>query len=304
MALRPGGAARPIMSTIESKTIRRLVQRQKELPVLSVNVQRMLASINDPEVDFTGMAEALKDCPTVAARLLGLANSAFFGHSGNVESLKDAIAILGMVTVKSLAFGMTIANAFDTKRCPAFSAERYWFSAVASATIAQQSYFRLDDPIRPSADSVYMAGLLHNLGLLLLVHLYPKELNRALGEYEAAPERRLATFIRHHLETDHYEAAGWLGRKWHLPANILVVMEHHHEEAFRGEHWVLSQLTGLCARQANDIFLGVAAPEGRDDAAWESLGLAVDEVAGLLERTRGQLAGIQEMAAILAVPGG
>lgn len=281
--------------TIEQS--RQEIQQQKELPTLSPNVQRILTACEDHDVSQTALAEILGESPTIAARILGLANSAFFGQQGGVHSLPRAIAVLGMVTVRSIAAGLALSGVFDTRRCPGFRAERYWVAAVLTATLAQQLTPQVAAGVRPPADTVYLAGLLHNIGLLALVHLHPVEMDQAFAAYAAAPDRTLTLGEQIHavIEIDHYQAGVWLGSKWHFPRDLLLVMEHHYNPAYRGDHWPLVLIEGLAARWANQI-VDERDTLDHEPEAMTILGLAEPTVEDLWQRMRDQLDHIRVIA--------
>ncbi|WP_172600348.1 HDOD domain-containing protein [Sulfurivermis fontis] len=281
------------------KHIRQLVQRQKELPTLSNMAQRILTAFDTDDLDVERIVSVLEKCPTITARLLGLANSAFFGHSGRIHSLRDAVFVLGLVTVKSMAMGMAIAGSLDTSRCPAFDVERYWMTAMTTALLSQQLYTAMPAELRPAGDSVYLAGLLHSIGLLVLVHLYPEEMNQALDSYRAAPESRLADHIQAVLNTDHYQAGIWLGSRWHFPDNLLLVMQYHYDRSYRGEHWPLVLLSGACARCANQMVDG-RPHTANEDATFTLFGITPARLEGVWQNTCQQLEAIREMCLILA----
>ncbi len=280
--------------------IRMEVQKQKELPTLSPNIERILSACEDYDINQGLLAEVLGESPTIAARLLGLANSAFFGQPGRVHSLSHAISVLGMVTVRSVSVGLALSGILKTDHCPHFQADRYWSSAVMTALMASQLNSSVKADLRPPNDSVYMAGLLHNIGLLALVYLHPAEMDRAFMAYDAKPACTLADYIHTELETDHYQAGVWLGSKWHLPRDILLVMEYHYDPNYRGEHWPLVLLEGLCSRWANRIV------DGSDDVgefedeydALATLGVAKPTIERLWARMREKLDGIRDVASL------
>lgn len=282
-----------------NKDIRQHVQRQKELPTLSDNAQRILTAFDADDLDVERIVSVLEKCPTISARLLGLANSAFFGHSGRIHSLRDAVFVLGLVTVKSMAMGMAIAGSLDTKRCPSFDAECYWMTAMTTALLSQQLYPAIPSLLRPAGDSVYMAGLLHSIGLLVLVHLYPDEMDQALRNYRVAPDSRLADHIQAVLDTDHYQAGIWLGNRWHFPADILLVMQYHYDRSYRGEHWPLVLLSGASARCANQM-AGGGPHTANEDATFTLFGIGKERLETVWQNTCRQLEAIREMCIVLA----
>lgn len=288
------GKIRPPNMTVE-KT-RQKVQQQKELPTLTPSMQRILVACEDQGISQTALAEALTESPTITARILGLANSAFFGQRSGVHTLPHAISVLGLVTVRSIAAGLTLSGRLDTQNCPAFRAEYYWLSAVLSATLAQRIAPLVAAGMRPPQDTVYLAGLLHNLGLLALVHLHPAEMDRALTAYAADPQRTLGPHIRDVLETDHYQAGVWLGSKWHFPRSMLLVMEHRYDPGYRGDHWPLVVLQGLAARWANCIIDGKACFYAEPEAM-QALGLTEPMIEIVWQEMSEQLDRIRSVAA-------
>ncbi|MCW8888553.1 MAG: HDOD domain-containing protein, partial [Gammaproteobacteria bacterium] len=158
---------------------RQEIQQQKELPTLSPNIEEILQACKDHDIDHQQLSKILEGSPTVTARLLGLANSAFFGQQGRVNSLSHAISILGLVTVRSVTIGLVVSSVFDSHKCPNFRADRYWTSTVMTSVLAQEIFKGITIDDGPDKNSVFVAGLLHNIGLIALVHLYPDEMNRA-----------------------------------------------------------------------------------------------------------------------------
>lgn len=278
---------------------RQEIQQQKELPTLSPNAQRILAICEDQGASQSALVEVLSEAPTIAARILGLANSAFFGQLGGVHSLQHAVTVLGTVSVRSITAGLVLSGIINTRRCQTFSAERYWLSAEMTALLAQHLAPQIAAGVRPPVESVYLAGLLHNIGLLVLVHLHPAEMRQAFEAYAADRSRTLGEHIRDALEIDHYQAGVWLGSKWHFPRDLLLVMEHHYNPAYRGDHWPLVLLEGLAARWANQII--EHQPElDRESAAVELLGLPANTADHLYHNLQSKLDQVGIIAATLS----
>lgn len=278
---------------------RQEIQQQKELPTLSPNIDEILQACKDPDIDHLKLSQILEKSPTVAARLLGLANSAFFGQQGRVNSLSHAISILGLVTVRSVTIGLVVSSVFDNQKCPHFKADRYWTSSVMTSVLAQELYKGVTSDLHLDKNSIFIAGLLHNIGLIVLAHLYPKEIDQAFQSYAVTPEKSLAEHIQEQLGTDHYQAGVWLANKWHLPAPLLLVMEHHYDRDYRGKEWALVLLEGIAARWANQI---IDEHETLDDekASLKALTIPSSHVKRSLQITRERLEQINEMALLLA----
>ena len=279
---------------------RQEIQQQKELPTLSPNIEEILQACKDPDIDHLKLSSILEASPTIAARLLGLANSAFFGQQGQVNSLSHAISILGLVTVRNVTIGLVVSSVFDSRKCPSFRPDCYWTSAVMTSVLAQELSRGISIDEIPDINSVFIAGLLHNIGLIALVHLYPDGMNRVFKNYAVNPEKLLAAHIQEQIGTDHYQAGIWLGNKWHLPTPLLLVMEHHYNRNYRGREWALVLLEGIAARWANQIIdrCGILDDES---PSLDALAISTSHYERSLKRTRERLEQINEIASLLAV---
>ncbi len=278
---------------------RQEIQRLKQLPNLSPNVQRLLDCCGNPDVSQTELAGILSESPTIAARLLGLSNSAFFGQQGRVHSLTHAISVLGLITVRSVAVSLSLSGMFKVKHCPHFKAETYWCTSIMTALMANEINGDIQAASRPAADSVYMAGLLHNIGLLAMVQLYPGEMELAFTAYEENPERNLGEYVKDRLDATQYQAGVWVGSKWHLPEDILLVMEYHYDRNYRGKHWQLVLLEGLCASWASQIINGWDEPSPETESL-AALGLPEERIDALWKQMKGRLKSIQEISSLFA----
>ena len=109
-----------------------------------------------------------------------------------VRSISDAIIrLLGLNLVRDLSLSLILSQPFDVRRCPGFDPMRYWKHAMMTATFAQALAPSVQAEDAPSPSEAYLGGLLHNLGLLALVHVAPDAMGLVFRELEAEPERHL-----------------------------------------------------------------------------------------------------------------
>lgn len=201
--------------------------------------------------------------------------------------------------MRSVTIGLVVSSVFDNQKCPNFKADRYWTSSVMASVLAQELYKGIAIEEHLDKNSIFLAGLLHNIGLIVLAHLYPKEIDRAFNHYAAEPDKLLAEHIQEQLSTDHYQAGVWLGNKWHLPAPLLLVMEHHYERDYRGREWALVLLEGIAARWADQIIDNCEALDD-EETSINALAIPISHVERSLQITRERLGQIKEMASLLA----
>jgi len=282
------------------KNIRQKIQHLKELPPLPAMAQKILSLSDDG--DIRALAETIEKDPCLSARILGLANAAYFGWPGGVRTIYDAIyKVLGLKIVRSIAIGLILGGLFKAEKCPRFSSERYWFTSVATAMMAQSLYLHLAIDLRSDLRDIYLDGLLHKLGLPVLVHLFPQEMHGIFSAGDGNGESSLNAKCRDVLGINPCQAGAWLARRWHLPEDIVCVIENSGDFGYKKEFWAIVQLVGYCSRQAELLFRGDEVLNGSDQL--DALGIG----AAVLEKEKQavfcKMKGISEMALSLSASG-
>jgi HD-like signal output (HDOD) protein len=196
-----------------------------------------LGVLGDPEVEIDEIATIIEQDPALVARILGLANSAFFGQAKAITEVRQAIIrVLGLNLVKSLALSISLAGVFDTKACRAFKVADYWYAALGSAALTRMIVHHSPVLENGAADQAYLTALLHNLGMLLLASISPDEFSQALELYHQDPSQSLLMTERDCLGIDHFAAGEWLLRRWHLPEVVVDVIGHLGDVVYQGPH--------------------------------------------------------------------
>lgn len=222
------------------------------LPPLPYVTHEILLAVNDGTADLRGIAAILSKEPGLTARIVAMANSAFFASQRPVYSVEDAVVRLGLNRVRVLSASILLAKYFDAGRCSPFHTERYWYDAVGTAFCAARLSRFLS--INESGDAAYLAGLLHNIGLLLLVYVFPLEMANVLARRENDPDQALSALERQFIGTDHHEAGRLLLSEWGLPAEIVLVAGHSHEARYVGPHADLIEVVRFARVWTNVFF--------------------------------------------------
>lgn len=244
-----------------AEQIRLDIRQLRELPPPSTSAQRILDALGDDEADIHLLGGLIEDCPPIAARIVGLARSAYFTRGSPVHSVSDAIIrVLGLSMTRNLVVGMAVSGRFQTQRCCGFSAEQYWTSALLTATLSRMltGHSRGTGDLDP--DLAYLCGLLHNLGVLALAHVAPEAMASVLAAASEAPERTLSEVATDVVGISHGQTGAWLARRWHLPDAVRATMEHYQDVEYRGTYWRSSALTGVSARWSRQVLAGLADP--------------------------------------------
>lgn len=162
--------------------------------------------------------------PGLTAVTLKLANSPFYGASGRVVSLRDAVQILGVQTLSAATMTASVMARFDPAACPAFDIASSWRHALGTAVCAQF----LAEPRGIDPCAAYTAGLLHDIGTLALATSFPDVFNETLAwaaRHDVPPidaEREL-------LGIDHAVVGGMVARHWRLAPAIADAVRQHHD---------------------------------------------------------------------------
>ena len=230
------------------------IHKLKILPPLPEATRNILLAINDPAVSLEELAEVLGENPTLVARLLGLANSAYFGKSGQIHTLRDAvIQVLGLNLVKSITSSMLLRDVLDTRMCGAFDAERFWYCAMLTAMLGQElaRHARTQVPIQGAVAQA--AGLIVNLGLLALVYTFPDAMGQVFDE-SRENEKPVSDVLQEWVGIDQYQAGAWLVQRWQLPEVYGRVIKEHKNPNYDGSDEALVKLVAVCADLAAKVF--------------------------------------------------
>ncbi len=202
-----------------------IIDSLSSLPPLPSTAQQILNAFGDEFIDADEITEIVSDDPGISARLLGLANSAYYGLAEPVDSLVDAVGrVIGVETVRSVVLAIAMQKALDQSRCPAFDAERFWKESLMAAQCCKRVALRDQGLPDHGKRLAYVTGLCHNIGLMALAYLEPEATNAVLVEHDER-HMRFDKALERAVGISHREATMVLAQRWSLP-DILV-------EAFR-----------------------------------------------------------------------
>ena len=184
-----------------------LLQRSSDmhtLPVVVLEVQRLMDA---PDTSAQDIANLLARDPALAVRILKLANSPYYGFRRRIGNLTQAIVILGFQAVRNLMLTASVMDSFGADDHVDYA--RFWGDAVSTAVTANE-LARLANT--PHADEAYIAGLLHDVGRLLLAQNVPhllEEVQQRIDDGEESWSAHRAVLGVHHSEIGHRIAASW-----------------------------------------------------------------------------------------------
>ncbi len=222
-----------------------------ELPAISPMSTKLLGVIGDDSVSIHQLADIIRQDASLDARIIGLANSAYFGQREPITSVEDAIfKALGLRLTQNLALSIALSGPFGSHtQCAAFDVHGFWLKAVLTANLTQSFCELLQEEHWVNRDTAYLAGLLYEFGLLPLVYLFPEQMNLLFASSDTRHEDLRET-LRKELDTDQHEVGAWLATSWRLPPAIIDVIAHHADPDYEGDHVLLVLLVRFCSRWA------------------------------------------------------
>ena len=209
-----------------TETAARFAESIQALPPLPATAQEILTCFGDEFIDADKVAAVVEGDPGICAKLLGLANSAYFGLAEPVNDIGEAISrVLGVDTVRSLVLAMAIQQSFNSKQCPEFDIERFWTQSLMAAECCKKIALTDESAGDTERDLAYSAGLCHNLGLMALTHIEPQRTNGVLKTHRDEGGL-LADLFQAEFETDHKIVTAELGRIWSLPSPMVASYQY------------------------------------------------------------------------------
>lgn len=210
------------MTLTQSNALKR-IQTHGEVPTLPEIMIRVLDVLEDEHSSADDITAVLSSDPVITARVLRLANSAFFGARFQIDSIHRAVVTVGFEAVKQLTLATTVLQSFS--RCTQHYLEPndFWMHALGSAKAAQLLAFSTPQITMPEA--CFTGGLLHDLGKFMLSISLGDEYGEVLRRASDA-RCGLREMEQRLLQTDHAEVGGWLMQQWGFPALIVTAIQH------------------------------------------------------------------------------
>ena len=209
------------------------------LPTVFLNIMRLM---RDPNTPMREIAKVVESDPAISIKILKLINSSFYGLTRTVDSVQQAIVLLGASTLKNVVISVSIFKAMggqSTNSC--FSREAFWQHSIGCGLIARY----LGNRIGCERDEQgFIAGVIHDIGKVVLDKYFHDE----LADITRHVKERGISFYSAELEvigTTHAEIGAHLAENWKLPENLVAVVGEHHQFDPGSDHAILTALIQL-----------------------------------------------------------
>lgn len=201
-----------------------VIKAVRDLPSLPAVVSELLASIDQEDLDTHALANKITLDQALTAKTLRLANSSFYGMPSKVTTIQQAVSVLGFHSIRTLVTACAVTGSFPAATASGLDFPAFWRHAVASAVCARV----LAPYCRVNPDTAFTAGLLHDLGTLVLATRFPLQY-RQVVDYQRQHDCLSVTAQRAVFGTDHAAVGSALAAHWKFPAAIQSAVAAHHE---------------------------------------------------------------------------
>jgi len=220
-------AAKPGLS--REQAVKSAIGEISHIATLPEITLKIINLVESPTSTATDLHNVISKDPALCTRILKVVNSAFYGLPGQVGSINRAIVLLGLNAVKNIAIAASLAKLFKGGALtPTFSAKELWTHSVAvgacSRMIAQHLKLGL-------TDEAFLAGLLHDVGVMVELQYDRNRLVQVIERCEAAPADHPADMLAIEDEifgANHQDYGAGLCEKWKFPRSFLGVTGYHH----------------------------------------------------------------------------
>jgi HD-like signal output (HDOD) protein len=212
-----------------NSAVKTLVARIDKLPTLPATYQRLVECLKQPNADMDDVAQIISHDPSMTARLLKVVNSAYFGLAKPVADVGRAGALLGLDRIMALVLGQGIFSGGEIPRIPGFSLDALWSHCVATATAAHRIAIE-EDLEKDKVSAAFLAGMLHDIGKLVLAMGMPEQYARVLAATQLQPEREHELELLE-LQASHSDVGAYLVGLWGLPNTIAEAIAYHEDPA-------------------------------------------------------------------------
>jgi len=273
---------------------RELITGAIDLPSLPEVVMRAMELVNDPESSAIDIGRVLSEDTAMTARLLKIVNSPFYGFPSRIETVSRAITVIGTLDLLDLILATSVVKMFSGVPNDLVSMDSFWKHSLYSGVVARLLAARSK---QPNVEHFFVAGLLHDLGSLVIYRKMPELAREALlrARYNGRILREAEQEI---MGFDHAAVGAELMRMWKLPNSLVEAIEFHHTPSQAQHYPLVASVVHVADVIASSVRSGGGASEAApplDPGAWDLLKLPVQAVEALLVEADQQFGDAQSM---------
>ncbi len=231
------------------KNIFETIKQSKNLPQLPQVMLKLIKACNSDETEIDELIDIISIDPGLASKLMQIIGSAYINLPKEVNNIKSAVVYLGMDTIRNIAISTSAMHFFKfTKSVPEFNINQFWYHSYKCAVLARK-IAEENDISNP--DEFFLAGLLHDIGRLVLLENYPDEYKQILKTSSSESPILAAELEKFDINTP--ELSAWLFKQWDLNPliadSVLFINESIEQIESAFPHVKIVFISNLLAKQ-------------------------------------------------------
>ncbi|MGB4270207.1 MAG: HDOD domain-containing protein [Spirochaetota bacterium] len=250
----------------------------EKMPPLSPVVHKIIIVANDVTSSAQHLTDVIQLDPVLTAKVIRMVNSAYFGLPQEIKSLKQAVVMLGINTIKNVALSSALMGKIALKK-GVIDPEEFWKHsigvAVASKLIAQRLGIE-----KKLLEEFFIAGLIHDIGKVLMNNFFPDEMKQII-DISQSKGGLIVDIEKNVLGLTHEEIGIAIGKKWNFENNLLYAVGRHHIPVLKGDSAIYSMVVHVADTFAKVLKVGFSGNyviNTIDEAIWQALGISEDIV--------------------------
>jgi len=263
------------LSAIDRK-IKALVGDVNNLPTPPVVFAQISRVIDDENASAYDIAGILSEDPAMSAKVLRLSNSAFYGFSNPVPTVKQAIVVLGFNEVKNVVLSASALSAFKKSSRNQEDEDIFWRHSLAVAVISRMltRTRRVDRLLQ--AETAFSAGLLHDIGKMVVSCYAPAEFQkiRELQAKQPLPDILAEDEV---MGFNHTHIGTFLGQHWNLPSELLDTIMYHHSPGLADDSSLYAAVINLADYLAYTTFDEESSPAPPEAGTISKVGIPEED---------------------------
>lgn len=266
-----------------SPELQRALSRLTEIGSLPEITTRIVQVVEDPKSTAQDMHEIVKNDPALATKILKVVNSAFYGLPSQISSLDRAIVMLGLSAVKNIALAASLSRLFKPGMISEkFSAKDLWTHCISVGVCSRM----IADASFGHGEEAFVAGLVHDIGLLVVYQLFPEKLTEVTGKCLQTPQNFCA-LERQIIGADHQILGAAIAARWKFPPGLRNSIAYHHNPAtlkpeFKKIVTAIYVADTICCQNEIGFYLTANAQEVTDETLAE-IGISEAKIAEIVE---------------------
>ena len=207
---------------------KRIYSKVEELPTLPATATKLLSLFEDKNSNASIITEVIYKDPALAAKILKVANSAYYGFSQKISDLERAVALLGFNMVKSLAVSIGVMKSLPSRSNTARAGKQLWLHSITVAVLMREMGKRIFN--EKDNEAFFILGLLHDVGIVVIDQFFCEQSEEIINEAAHASQTDISLIEKKILGYDHGEIGGILLTRWKFPETISSFVSLHHQD--------------------------------------------------------------------------